>query len=113
MWRHVLAGVQRRERVLEDDLHFLSQMPHLARIISEDTLALKKNVAARGLLQPQDEPSQGGLTASGLAHQAKCLARLDDKADPINRLDGRNLPKKHSAGDREVLDQIPDLNKRS
>jgi hypothetical protein len=37
---------------------------------------------------------------------------LDDKADPINGFDCSNLPKKHPTGDREVLDQIPDLNKR-
>src|SRR5690606_7953983 len=50
-----------------------------------------------------DQPPGGGLAAAGLAHHAEGLPLEHLEADPVDRLDGADLPFEQARRDGEVL----------
>ena len=93
---HRLTGIQRRERILEDQLHIAALLPHLFLAQSGDIGAVENDLAAGGLHQAQNGTAGGGLTAAGLADNTEGLALLDGKGDIIHRV-------QHAVGGLEIL----------
>ena len=109
-----LPRVQRRERVLEDDLRLSAQLPpHLAAPAAGDVLPVKDDGSGGGQRQPNDEPAQGGLAAARLSHQPDGLTGSNLETDAVDGLHHPRLlpaqPASPGATNREVLDEVPDL----
>src|SRR4029077_17922562 len=58
---HSHAGIERTERILEDDLHLATEAAQFGRAGGEQIAAVEMNAASGRLNQPQDEPSQSAL----------------------------------------------------
>src|SRR2546423_8452416 len=106
---HGHARVQRTVRILEDDLHFPPDLVQLLFVRLEDAPPLEKRLTRRGRDQPQDRARHGGLARTGFTDQAQGFALLDVKADVVDRLDVRHGGLEQPALDREVLDEVVDL----
>ena len=74
---HGHRRVERRVRVLEDDLDPLAQLARLARAAPEDALAVVEDVAGRRRLELEHEPPERALPRAALADQPQRLAALD------------------------------------
>src|SRR6266404_7533636 len=106
------ARVQRRVRVLKDDLHVA---PHRAEIASgqrEDVAAVERDGARRRLGEAQDTTSERRLAAAGLADDAERLARPHRQVDARDGVDGRPGTAEKSAADRVLLAQAAYLDER-
>ena len=71
---HPLARVQRRVRVLEDDLELPPQRAHPTPGELRDVLSVEDDAAVRQREEPHEGASQGRLAAARLADQAERLA---------------------------------------
>src|SRR3954447_267363 len=104
------AWVQRGVGVLEDHLHLPPQRSHLAAAEARDLPPFESDRAGGRLDQLQHRPAGGRLAAAGLADQAERLAALDPEADPVDRPHLVDFAvDQDSALDREVLDEVVDL----
>ena len=107
------ARVERRVRVLEDDLHPAAEGPQRRRrracVMSSPS---KRMVPAVGLDEAQDEAADRGLAAARLAHQAQRLAAPDDEVHAVDGPDLRDRALEHAAPDGEGLGQAADLDQR-
>src|SRR5215470_3743561 len=106
---HRHPRIQRRVRVLEDDLHLLAQRAQGALVERRDVLALERDFARGRLDQSQDRAARRGLAAAGLAHQPERLAAHDVERHVVHRVHARDLAREEAATDREVLLEIADL----
>ena len=100
------ARVERRERILKDDLHLPPQRAQSGRIEREHVRAVERDLAGRRLDETKNGPAGGRLAAARLADEAERLAALHVEGDAI---DGANEPDgatEDAAGDREVLDEV-------
>lgn len=82
----LLPGVQAAVGILEDDLHILPVRAHPAVGQTGNFMALKGNASGSGRNQIQDDPTQGGFAAAGLAHQAYGLPLIDVKGNAVQSL---------------------------
>jgi hypothetical protein len=108
-----LAGVQRRVRVLEDHLHLAVKALQPVALALRDVLAVEQDLPRGRVEQPHQEPGGRALTAAGLADQPKRLAVVDVERHAVDGLDRPDLALEDDpARDREVLDQVADLEQR-
>ena len=88
---HRHARVQRRERILEDDLRPAPHLEHaLARQrqqVDHRAVRAVADTSPGGPLQAEERASQGALAAAALAHQAERLAPADGQVDAVHGLD--------------------------
>jgi len=101
-----MAGVERGERVLEDDLHLAPQGPQRGALERRHVGAGEVDLAVRAVDQPHDAAAGGGFPAPGFADQPECLSGMDVKAHTIDGMDAIDLAGQHAALDREVLFEI-------
>ena len=80
------ARVERRVRVLEDDLHLAPHLPHLLAAERRQLPPVEPDRAAGRLEQAEDAVPGGGLARAGLADEPERLALPDLEADAV---DGR------------------------
>src|SRR4029079_11634090 len=106
------SWVERRVRVLEDDLHPPPVRLELLAGQLRDVPALDEDLAGRRLDQAEQDATDRRLAATRLADQADGLAAVDREADAVDGLDRGDLAAQHPAVDREVLHEIPDLDER-
>ena len=99
------ARVQGGLGVLEDHLHLPVEGPALIARRLVDVLAPVEHLAARRIVEPDQDPSRRGLAAARLADQAESLALVDLERDPVDRL--QVLP-----ADPEVLLEVFYLEQR-
>ena len=78
------AGVQGGVGVLEDHLDVLGELLALLALQVRHVLALKEDLAVRGLVQADDGAAERGLSAAGLADQAEGLALFDGEGDVVH-----------------------------
>ena len=108
-----LARVQRRVRVLEDHLELAPQGLELPAREIGDLLAIDLDAAARGVEQASQQPRGRGLAAAGLTDDSERLAALHLEGQAVHRANGSNLLLEDDPrGDREVLDEVADLDQR-
>src|SRR5690625_279715 len=106
---HRHAGVQAGEGVLEDDLHLLAVLPHLALVQLGDVNAVELHLAAGGFDEAQDAAAGSSLSASGFPHQAYHFAGFDGEGDVLDSLHVGDYAGEDTAADREVLAQVVDF----
>ena len=106
------AGIERADRVLEDDLHPLPQGLHLGPAGGQHVSALEGDRAGGGLHEAQDAEADGRLAAAGLTHQSQRLARADPEADPVHRPQRRPRTGRPGRVHPVVLDEVGDLKQR-
>ena len=97
------ARIERRVRVLEDDLHLAARTGASPRAPSAVIRAVDSDRARRRLDQPQDRLAGGRLAAAGLADEAERLACRDREADAVDRVDLSGQAPEHALPHREVL----------
>ena len=83
------ARIQRRVRVLEDDLHLAAQRPHPRPVVVRDVLAAQLDGSGGRLDQLQRGLAGRRLSASALAHEPQRLAPADGEGYAV---DGVHLP---------------------
>ena len=107
------ARVQRRVRILEDQLHVAAQALHPARQDAEHILAVEPHAAGVRLHQAEDQARQRRLAASRLAHDAQGLAPLHLERHVVHRAHPGLRAVEHSAAQGEVLAQAARLEQRA
>ena len=112
--QHRHARVERRERVLEDDLHLAADRLQLRAATAASgrpwSPSWRKQTSPLGRLRrPQDQSPGRGLAAAGLADQAERLALVDLEADAVDGLDLADHAAQQPALDREVLLEVAHL----
>ncbi len=85
------SRIERRVRVLEDDLHPPPERLEGAALDLRDVGPVERDRARRGLDQPQEQPPDRRLARSRLAHEPERLAAADVEADPGHGLDDGHL----------------------
>src|SRR3989304_2866125 len=101
--------IERRVRVLEDDLHVAAHGLQVGAAQLQHVDAVEPDGARAGLDQAQHRPSDRRLATTRLSHQAEGLAFPNGESHPVDRLDPAHGPLQHSGAHREVLDQGVDL----
>ena len=76
------------------------------------SLAVEPDRARRRLDEPQQQPPDRRLAAARFADEAERLAARDLEAHAVDRLDDGDRPLQDPAADREVLDEVADLDER-
>ena len=109
---HRHPRVQRRVRILEDDLDVSPDGPHLPALEAGDVLALEHDLAGGRLEQLDDGPSEGRLAATRLSDDAERLAGLHRQVDAVHRLHLPDRVLEEARLDREVLDEPFDPEER-
>src|SRR5262249_4393610 len=85
----------------------LANRPEPAPRRRGNVLTLEVQLAAGDVVQPDDAPSQRGLAAARLPHQAEHLPRAQLEANVVNNMHPSDLARNDDAlPDREVLDQM-------
>src|SRR5262249_20015521 len=105
---HGHARVQRRVRILEDDLELTSNLPHAPARQLRDVLTVEDDPSVGRIEKPDHRPSERRLSASGLADQTErltCAKRQDDPVDCVNLPDA---PLEDARRGREMLDEARD-----
>jgi hypothetical protein len=77
---HRHARIERRERVLKDDLNIAAQPAALRRRRGGNVLALKSDGARSRLLQPENQTSERRFSATALADETERLALANGQA---------------------------------
>src|SRR3954468_20081324 len=103
------ARIERRERILKDDLHLPSVGAQLRLGEMRDIRAVDLDLPRSRLDQPQDRATNGGLAAAGLAHQRERLAGADRERHAIDRIDVTGRAAQQALLDREMLLEVRDL----
>ena len=107
------ARIQRSVGILEDDLHLAAEPPELGLVEVEHVLAVEAHRASGRLDQAQQHAARGRLAASGLADQRQGLAGLDGERHAVDGAHRSQALAQHQpASDREILDQVLDLEER-
>jgi hypothetical protein len=106
------AGVERRVRVLEDDLHLAAIRQHPRRRQAGDVVAGELDRARGRLQQPQHRLAEGGFSGTALADQAQGFAVADRERDVVDGKDVAPGARDDAAADREVLLQSRNLQQR-
>src|SRR4029450_10700742 len=100
--------IQRRIRILENDLHIPAQRPHPRPTQPRDIPTLKLDRPPRRRQQLRHHPTRRRLPTTRLPPQPPRLPRRHLKRHPINRLDRPHLPlKQNPPRHRKMLLQPP------
>ena len=93
------AGIQRRKRILEYDLHLLTKGAHLSFGQRGNIRSVEDHLARSGLQQTQDGPADGGFAAAGFAYDPQGLASFDLKGNVVHGM-------QHATGRAEIFFQV-------
>ena len=106
------SRIERRERVLEDDLHPAPERLEVTSSERSDIGAVEHHPAARRLDQAQQRATDRRLAAARLADEAERLAATDREADVVDGLHVADLATQDPAHQREELVEVLDLDER-
>ena len=105
------ARVERRVRILKDDLHVPPRLTHLRARQLKDVPAPEQDLAGRRLDQAEHAAAGRALAAARLADEIEHLALVNREAHAVDGCDdGRSRPE--AMPPDEVLDEVPDLEER-
>ncbi len=88
------ARIERRERVLEHDLHVAPHGAQVAAGKAKHVLAVKGDLAFAGFDEAQHAARRGGLAATGLADQSQRFAAVDRKRHAVHGVNAPDLARK-------------------
>ena len=108
------ARVERREGILEDDLHIGADLLELFRLQLLDMdlpqlRIIKDNLARSGFEQPDDAATRRALAAAAFAYQPERFALFNIEVDTVDGFDITDHTPQEAAVDREVLFQAAHL----
>ena len=106
------SRIERRIRVLEDNLHLASIIAHFLRAQRAQVNAGENHLARVRLMQAQNGSAQRRFAAAGFADHAKRFAAPNFKADVIHRANGFRFAFQKFLLRREVLFQMLDAKQR-
>ncbi len=106
---HRAAGIERRERILEDDLHLLAQCLEIGAFGVGEIGALEGDVAVGGIEEPDEQAPQRRLPAPRLADEADRLTFPDVEGHVVDGANVGDGAAEHAALDGEVLDEVSNL----
>ena len=101
-------GVQRRIRVLEDDLDVARTGRICFRLNARDVRALEDDLAFRRLRELDDRAAERRLAAARLADDAERLTPQDAEVHPVHRAHLADRVLEDAGLDREPLDEVLD-----
>ena len=107
------ARVEAGVRVLEDDLHPPPVRLEGRALDRGQVRAVEGDRARRRLDEAQQQPPDRRLAAARLADEPERLAAPDLEAHAVHGLDHADGALQDAAPDREVLDQVLDLDERA
>src|SRR5581483_11118215 len=103
--------IERAERVLEDHLHLRPVAEEVAPATRAGyVLAVEQHASGARLVQPGDQPRDGGLAAPALADEGGDRARLQLEGDVVRGVDVRPAQR---AADGKALAEAADLECRA
>src|SRR5579864_4608165 len=105
---HRHARIQRRIRILENDLELAANRPHLLAREPRDVAPVEDDLAGCRLDELDDRARQRRLAAARLAYEPERLTRLDREVDAVDRMHLPDRTLQQPGADRKVLDQILD-----
>ena len=82
----VLSGVQRRERILEDDLHIRAKLAHLTIFVFGDILAVEDDLSAGRFDELEDRSAGRGLSAAGFTDDPQGRSAFDAETYIVYRV---------------------------
>src|SRR5437773_6231109 len=100
---HRHARVQRRVRILEDDLQLAPHVAHLPAAEPRNVPRVEDDRALRRLDQLDDRAAERRLAAARFADEAQGFPRLHAEIDAVDRVDRANDALEEARADREVL----------
>src|SRR5260370_885981 len=103
----VHARIERRIRVLKDNLDVAAQDAKLGRLQRSDILAFKMDLAPGRFDQAKHATPGGRFTTAGFANQPEGFAAVDVKIDTVDRMDAAGLTAEQAALEGKFLGQIP------
>ena len=104
-----LALVQRRVRVLEDDLHLATQPAELPRGNREHVLRIEVDLARRGPVEPEQQPGERRLPRAGLADETERLSAREHERHVVDRM---NDPPGRATAEPEMPAEVLDDDER-
>src|SRR6204780_1560655 len=102
------ARIERRIRILKDDLDIAAQDTQLIGRQRSDLLAFEIDLSGSRFDQAKHATPCGRLAAAGLADQPQRFAAGDVKIDAVDRADAAGLTAEQAALERKCLGQAPD-----
>src|SRR5262245_15030124 len=105
------SRVERRIRILKDDLHVAARLAHSARGKLQDVLAAEADLAAGRFDEPQHAPSRRRLAAARFADEPERLTLFDPEAHVVDGRDSSSLPEQTCVA-HEVLHEVRNVNER-
>ena len=106
------ARIERRVRVLEDDLHLAAHLAHRRRVQRQQLAPLEGDAAAGRLDEPDKAAPERRLAATRFADQPNRLAVVNVETDAVDRLDLFAPVPEHPGPHREIFLQVADLEQR-
>ena len=110
------SGVQRPDRVLEDDLDLSADGTKTASLEVRDVLAVETNGAPSDVVKSGDRPTQGRLARARFADQAERLLGPEIERNPVDGVDDLLRESFDRVEERlchgEMLVDVPDLQDR-
>ena len=107
------AWIQRRVRILEDDLQLTADRAHLLPLEARDVATVDDDRARGRLDQLENGARERGLTTPGLADEPERLALPDLEIDAVDRVHVAHRPLEQALPDRKVLDEVLDAENRA
>src|SRR5512138_1012313 len=104
------TGIERGIGVLEDNLHIAAHGLQLVPLELEDILTIEIDRSGSWLDQAQYCTPYRRFSAAGLAYQAESFSPLDRERNIIHCLDPAAHPLQQAAANREIFNQVLDLN---
>ena len=101
--------VERRVRVLEDDLHVAPDVAQLLRVERDDVAAHELDAATRRVDEPEHDAGDGRLARTALAHEPQRLAGADAEVDAVDGVDAAGHTLEQAGVHGEVLAQAARL----
>ncbi len=101
--------IERRVRVLEDDLHLLTQDARVAPAQLPDVTPFEEHLALRRRQQIEDHASRGRLAGTRLADEPERLALTNREIDPVDRFHVADVTREDARVDRKVFVEVADL----
>src|SRR5208337_1886691 len=78
-------GIERTERILEDDLHVMAQMPQLRSPGPQHIMTVEVHLARIRLDEPQQHSPERALARARFAHQSQGFSGLDRQRNVVHR----------------------------
>src|SRR5205809_813725 len=105
------ARVERRVRILKDDLHIAPRLAQAPARKGEHVLAPDPYFARRGVDEPEHAAPGRRLSAARFADEPEGFPFLNREAHVVDRLDDRALPEQAGVA-HEVFDEMGNFNER-